>query len=120
MKFLFTNNQKCRLVRERVSLGEKYKAITDLESGLETDLETLNIDVDDDTQENAEEVEPLKKPSRSEIYAAMELLQKCSLFEEEEVAFKMRRHLEKFNLIYDETQEMKKQQTTIEKFFDRL
>ena len=84
--------------------------------------ETLNIDVDDDTQENAEEVEPLKKPSRSEIYAAMELLQKCSLFEEEEeeVAFKMRRHLEKFNLIYDETQEMKKQQTTIENFFDRL
>ena len=85
--------------------------------------ETLNIDVDDDTQENAEEVEPLKKPPRSEIYAAMELLQKCSLFEEEEeeeVAFKMRRHLEKFNLIYDETQEMKKQQTTIEKFFDRL
>ena len=81
--------------------------------------ETLNIDVDDDTQENAEEVEPLKKPSRSEIYAAMELLQKCSLFEEE-VAFKMRRHLEKFNLIYDETQEMKKQQTTIEKIFDRL
>ena len=82
--------------------------------------ETLNIDVDDDTQENAEEVEPLKKPSRSEIYAAMELLQECSLFEEEEVAFKMRRHLEKFNLIYDETQEMKKQQTTIEKIFDRL
>ena len=82
--------------------------------------ETLNIDVDDDTQENAEEVEPLKKPSRSETYAAMELLQKCSLFEEEEVAFKMRRHLEKFNLIYDETQEMKKQQTTIENFFDRL
>ena len=30
------------------------------------------------------------------------------------------RHLEKFNLINDETQEMKKQQTTIEKFFDRL
>ena len=82
--------------------------------------ETLNIDVDDDTQENAEEVEPLKKPSRSEIYAAMELLQKCSLFEEEEVAFKMRRHLEKFNLICGETQEMKKQQTTIENFFDRL
>ena len=81
---------------------------------------TLNIDVDDDTQENAEEVKPLKKPSRSEIYAAMELLQKCSLFEEEEVAFKMWRHLEKFNLIYNETQEMKKQQTTIEKFFDRL
>ena len=82
--------------------------------------ETLNIDVDDDTQENAEEVEPLKKPSRSEIHAAMELLQKCSLLEEEEVAFKMRRHLEKFNLIYDETQEMKKRQTTIEKVFDRL
>ena len=82
--------------------------------------ETLNIDVDDDTQENAEEVQPLKKPSRSEIYAAMELLQKCNLFEEEEVVFKMRRHLQKFNLIYDETQEMKKQQTTIEKIFDRL
>ena len=87
--------------------------------------ETLDIDVDDDTQEKAEEVEPLKKPSRSEIYAAMELLQECSLFEEEEeeeeeLAFKMRRHLEKFNLIYDETQEMKKQQTTIEKIFDRL
>ena len=82
--------------------------------------ETLNIDVDDDTQENAEEVEPLKKPSRSEIYAAMEVLQKCSLLEEEEVAFKIRRYLEKFNLTYDETQEMKKQQTTMENFFDRL
>ena len=43
-----------------------------------------------------------------------------TVVEEEEVAFKMRRHLEKFNLIYDETQEMKKQQTTIEKFCDRL
>ena len=33
---------------------------------------------------------------------------------------KSERHLEKFNLTYDETQEMKKQQTTIENFFDRL
>ena len=58
--------------------------------------ETPNVD---DTEENTEEVEPPNKPSRSEIYAAMELLQKCSLFEEEEVAFNMRRHLEKFNVI---------------------
>ena len=82
--------------------------------------ETPNVDVDDDTEENTEEVEPPNKPSRSEIYAAMELLQKCSLFEEEEVAFNMRRHLEKFNVIYDKSQEMKKQQTTIKNFFHRL
>ena len=82
--------------------------------------ETPNVDVDDDTEENTEEVEPPNKPSRSKIYAAMELLQKCSLFEEEEVAFNMRRHLEKFNVIYDKSQEMKKQQTTIENFFHRL
>ena len=82
--------------------------------------ETPNVDVDDDTEENTEEVEPPNKPSRSEIYAAMELLQKCSLFEEEEVAFNMRRHLEKFNGIYDKSQEMKKQQTTTENFFHRL
>ena len=65
--------------------------------------ETPNVDVDDDTEENTEEVEPPIKPSRSEIYAAMELLQKCSLFEEEEVAFNMRRHLEKFNVKYDKS-----------------
>lgn len=47
----------------------------------------------------------------------MELLQKCSLFEEEEVAFNTRRHLEKINLIYDKSQELKKQQTTIDYFF---
>ena len=82
--------------------------------------ETPNVDVDDDTEQNTEEVEPPNKPSRSEIYAAMELLQKCSLFEEEEVAFNMRRHLEKFNVIYDISEEMKKQQTTIEHFFHRL
>ena len=40
--------------------------------------ETPNVDVDDDTEENAEKVEPPNKPSRSKIYAAMELLQKCS------------------------------------------
>ena len=42
--------------------------------------ETPNVDVvvDDDTEENAEKVEPPNKPSRSEIYAAIELLQKCS------------------------------------------
>ena len=81
---------------------------------------TPNVDVDDDTEENTEEVEPPNKPSPSEIYAAMELLQKCSLFEEEEVAFNMRRHLEKFNVIHDKSHEMKKQQTTIENFFHRL
>ena len=82
--------------------------------------ETPNVDVDDDTEENTEEVEPSNKPSRSEIYADMELLQKSSLFEEEEIAFNMRRHLEKFNVIYDKSQERKKQQTTIENFFHRL
>ena len=38
--------------------------------------ETPKVDVDDDTEEKTEEVEPPNKPSRSEIYAAMELLQK--------------------------------------------
>ena len=82
--------------------------------------ETPNVDVDGNTEENTEEVEPPNKLSRSEIYAAMELLQKYSLFEEEEVAFNIRRHLEKFNVIYDKSQEIKKQQTTIENFFHRL
>lgn len=51
----------------------------------------------------------------------MELLQKCRLSDEEEVAFNMRRHIEKFNLIYDKSKKMKKkQQTKIENFFHRL
>ena len=43
-----------------------------------------------------------------------------AVLQEEEVAFNMRRHLEKFNLMYDKSQEMKKQQTTIENFFHML
>ena len=84
-------------------------ALIDDEEILGQYRETPNVDVDDDTEENTEEVEPPNKPSRFEICVAMELLQKCSLFEEEEVAFNMRRHLEKFNVIYDKSQEMKKQ-----------
>ena len=94
--------------------------MTDHEKILGQYRETPNLDVDDSTEENTEEVEPPNKPSRSEIYAALELLQKCSLFEEEEVAFNMRRHLEKFNVIYDKSHEMKKQQTTIKNFLHRL
>ena len=108
----YTDTDKTLVVTESVLIDD--------EEILGQYRETPNVDVDEDTEENTEEVEPPKKPSRPEIYAAMELLQKYSLFEEEEVAFNMRRHLEKFNVIYDKSQEMKKQQATIENFFHRL
>ena len=108
----YTDTDKNLVVTESV--------LTDEEEILGQYRKTPNVDVDDDTEENTEEVESPNKPSRSEIYVAMELLQKCSLFEEEEVAFNIRRHLEKFNVIYDKSQEMKKQQTTIKNFFQRL
>ena len=95
-------------------------ALIDDEEILNQYRETLNVDVDYENEENAEEDEPVKKPSRCEIYTAMELLQKCSLFEEEEVAFKMRIHLDKFSLIYDESQKLKKKQSTIKNFFDKI
>ena len=96
----YTDTDKNLVVTESV--------LTDDEEILGQYRETPNVDLDDDTEKNTEEVEPPNKPSRSEIYAAMELLQKCCLFEEE-VAFNMRRHLEKVNVIYDKSQEMKKQ-----------
>lgn len=104
--------------RNRVSLGENLvvteSVLIDDEEILGQYRETPNVDDDtNDAEENVVEIEPPNKPSRSEIYVAMELLQRCSLFEEEEVAFNMRRHLEQFNLVYDKCQESKKQQTTI-------
>ena len=47
-----------------------------------------------------------KKPSRSEIFAALKLLQNCSPFEE--VAFHLRTHLGKFSVLYEKTLELKK------------
>ena len=133
--------------RKRVSLGEKYKAITDLESGLKPSKVAEKYNVPRNTistwlKKKKEIKSAFKSGEVSSKRKNMRIGQNDNLekalfswfkkmrtnnlpvnrtvVEEEEVAFKMRRHLEKFNLIYDETQEMKKQQTTTENFFDRL
>ena len=61
--------------------GTTAEDYTDIESVLIDDKEILgqyretpNVDVDANTEENTEEVKPPNKLSRSEIYAAMELL----------------------------------------------
>ena len=46
---------------------------------------------------------PPKRPSRSEIFEALELLQNCSLFEEEQATFYLGSHLEKFSVLYEKT-----------------
>ena len=129
--------------RKRVSLGEKHKAITDLESGLKPSKVAEKYNVPGNTISTwlkkkeeiksafkSGEVSSKRKNMRigqndnleKALFSCFKkmrtnnLLVNGTVVEEEEVAFKMRRHLEKFNLIYDETQEMKKQQTTTEKF----
>ena len=47
-----------------------------------------------------------KRPSRSEIFSALWLLQNCGPFEE--VAFHLRTHLGKFSVLYEKTLELKK------------
>ena len=64
-----------------------------------------------------EEKWPPKRPSRSEIFTALELLRNCSLFEEEQVALHLRSHVEKFSVLYENTLQTKKQQTKTDMFF---
>ena len=58
---------------------------------------------------------PPQRPAHSEIFAALELLQNCTLFEEEQVASHLRTYLEKFSMLYEKTLESRKQQSKIEK-----
>ena len=47
-----------------------------------------------------------QRPVRSEIFAALELLQNCTLFKEEQVASHLRTHLEKcsiYSMLYEKT-----------------
>ena len=72
---------------------------------------SVDENADDDSQEMLDEDEPLMKPVRCEIYKVIEILINCSLFEEEEVAAKMRNHLENFSSVYRKSEESKKKQT---------
>ena len=64
--------------------------------------ESFSIDVnsDNDDEESSEEPGPPQRPAQSEIFATLELLQNCTLFEEEQVASHLRTHLEKFSMLY--------------------
>ena len=50
-----------------------------------------------------EEKRPLKRPKQSKTFAALELLQNCSLFEEQQVALHLQIHLDKFSVLYEKT-----------------
>ena len=63
---------------------------------------------------------PSKRPSRSEIFAVLKLCQNCSLFEEGQLAFYERSHLDKFSVLYDKTLQPKEQQAKIDTFFTLL
>ena len=63
---------------------------------------------------------PSKRPSRSEIFAVLKLRQNCSLFEEGQLAFYVRSHLDKFSVLYDKTLQPKEQQAKIDTFFKLL
>ena len=84
--------------RKRLSLVEKYKAITELESG----------------------TKPSKVAEKYGVPRNTILLQNCTLFEEEQVASHLRTHLEKFSMLYEKTLESRKQQSKIDNFFTRL
>ena len=51
------------------------------------ELHSTDVTSDNDDEERSEEPGPPRTSSRSEIFVALELLQNCSLFEEEQVAF---------------------------------
>ena len=63
---------------------------------------------------------PSKRPSRSEIFAVLKLRQNSSLFEEGQLAFYVRSHLDKFSVLYDKTLQPKEQQAKIDTFFTLL
>ena len=54
-----------------------------------------------------------KRPLRSETFAALKLLQNCSLFDVEQVVLHLQSHLDKFSLLYEKILQSKKQQTEI-------
>ena len=83
--------------------------------------ESRSTDVisDNDKEESNEELGSLKRSSQSEIFSALEWLQNCSLFEEEQVAFHLRSHLDKFRVLYEKNLRSKKQHKKIERFLHR-
>ena len=84
------------------TLSVAESAIIDGEEILINYREPHSTDVtnDNDDEESSEEPGPPKPSSRSEMFVALELLQNGSLFEEEQVAFHLRRHLHKFSVLY--------------------
>ena len=104
------------------TLSVAESATTDDDEILNHYRESCSIDVtsDNDDEESSEEPGPPQRPARSEIFVALELLQNCTLFEEEQVASHLRTHLEKFSMLYEKTLESRKQQSKIDNFFTRL
>ena len=104
------------------TLSVAESATTDDDEILNHYRESCSIDVtsDNDDEESSEEPGPPQRPAQSEIFVALELLQNCTLFEEEQVASHLRTHLEKFSMLYEKTLESRKQQSKIDNFFTRL
>ena len=75
---------------------------------------------DNDYKESSQEPRPPKRLSWLEMFAALKLLQNCSPFEEQQAAFQLQNHLDKFSVLYEKTLQSKKQQTKIDTFFTQL
>ena len=67
------------------TLSVAESATTDDDDILNHYRESCSIDVtsDNDDEESSEEPGPPQRPARSEIFVGLELLQNCTLFEEE-------------------------------------
>ena len=76
--------------------------------------QSIDLTSDNDDEDSGEELGPPQRPARSELFAAMELLQNCSFFEEEQVASDLRSHLEKFSVLYEKTLDFRKEQAKID------
>ena len=98
------------LKRKRLRLSEKCKTVIELES--EGNIEgsrSADVTSDNDEEESSKEPGPPKRPSWSEIFVHLKLLQNCCLFEEEQVTWHLRSFPDKFSTLYKKTLQSKKQ-----------
>ena len=102
----YTDTNQALGVAESITVDDK-EILSKYRKDLNMDAR-VDENADDDSLEMLDEDEPLMKPVQYEIYKAIEILMNCRLFEEEEVAAKMRNHLENFSSIYQKSEESKK------------
>ena len=98
------------LKRKILRLSKKCKTVTELES--EENIEgsrSADVTSDNDEEESSKEPGPPKRPSWSEIFVPLKLLQNGCLFEEEQVTLHLRSHPEKFSTLHKKTLQSKKQ-----------